>query len=340
MSEEVDTTGKSRYTLAGSEALAAGVSHPWPAREEQRSASRDVGEHEYATKQDVEQFLIRPTESGLDAAIARMDETRNQGDVSQIGFAEREVLYSAASFAEAHRIHQHVPDEDEMGQAYHDIRETVDVAVDDLNHAKDGLDDLHGHIASGGTVEQEVYMESAQAAFIAETQLRDARDHLYQVTTPVIPGKDNYDFIHLVPDREGPAGPEAAVLETSSSPAWTLDEARDRMIAVCEFDASDPRAPEMLTPEQQSQHLEAVLDAVESFRSMQRNGAQPEEARGQEQQAGMEGMSAEEVAELRSVVAHDFPQTEPGAQSSVTGQASTTQPWREAGRSTDDGIER
>lgn len=268
MSEDVDTTYKSRFLLAGSELMNWGVTHPWPAQGE-RNSSRDQAEHEYATKQDVEQFLIPPTESGMDASVARMDETRRQGDASEVGFAERQVLYSASAFAEAHRIHQHVPDQDHMGQAYHDIREMVDVAVKALNHAKDAVDDIHGHISWGGPVEQEVYMESAEAAFIAETQLRDARDHLYRITTPVIPGKDHYDFVHLIPDPEGTTRPEEAVLEASPNPPRTLDEARERMIEVCEFDVSDPMAHETLTPVQQSQHVGAVVDAVDTFRSMQ-----------------------------------------------------------------------
>jgi hypothetical protein len=275
----------------------------------ERSA-RPTGEHEYATKQDVETKLIGPTERVMDESIRDLEQARTQGDASRVGFAEREVLRSAAHFAESHRIHQHVPNREQMGQAYEDVREVFDDVVKDLNQAKDGLESVHGRIASGEAVDQDVYMDWAEAAFIAEYQLRDARDRLYEVTTPVIPGKDDYDFVHLVPDREGPNGPEAAVLDTTAIPDRNLDQARERMIAVCEFDATDPRAPEMLTPEQQSQHVEAVLEAVESFRSMQQNDPQIEDGRGQEQQTGVEGMSAEEVSELRSVVSHDFPTTQ------------------------------
>lgn len=233
-------------------------------------------EHDFATREVIDKRHIPAIEAVLDQSLADLDQARNQGPASAVFFAEREVLRSAANFAEIYRIHHHAPSQDARDQQYWDDPEAFNRCEHRADQAAGRLARLDQRIAAGSDpVEREDYLAAADACFLAQNDLhragvslRQTGVSLRQTTTPVIEAMPDYDFAALAPSDPDPESADQAVLEVTGIGVETLDQARELMIRVCRFDAGDPRTADLLTAEQQSRHVDAVITAVETFRSM------------------------------------------------------------------------
>ncbi|MGK4188069.1 hypothetical protein AB0X98_07820 [Rothia koreensis] len=226
-------------------------------------------EHDFATREVIGERHIPAIEAVLDQSLADLDQARNQGPASAVFVAEREVLRSAANFAEIHRIHHHAPGQDARDQQYWDDLEAFNRCEHRADQAAGRLARLDQRIAAGsGPVEREDYLAAADACFLAQNDLHRAGMSLRQTTTPVIEAMPDYDFAALAPSDPDPDSADQAVLEVTGAGVETLDQARELMIRVCRFDAGDPRTVDLLTAEQQSRHVAAVITAIETFRSM------------------------------------------------------------------------
>lgn len=226
-------------------------------------------EHDFATREVIDKRHIPAIEAVLDQSLADLDQARNQGQASAVFVAEREVLRSAANFAEIHRIHHHAPGQEARDQQYWDDLEAFNRCEHRADQAAGRLARLDQRIAAGsGPVDREDYLAAAEACLLAQNDLRQAGVSLRQTTTPVIEAMPDYDFAALAPSDPDPENADDAVLEVTGAGVETLDQARELMIRVCRFDAGDPRTVDLLTADQQSRHVAAVITAVETFRGM------------------------------------------------------------------------
>lgn len=219
-------------------------------------------EHDFASREVIDKRHIPAIEAVL-------DQSRNQGPASAVFFAEREVLRSAANFAEIHRIHHHAPNDGARDQQYWDDLEAFNRCEHRADQAAGRLAQLDQRIAAGSDpVDREEYLAAADACFLAQNNLRRAGMSLRQTTTPVIGAMPDYDFAALAPSNPDPESADHAVLEVTGAEVDILDQPRELIIRVCRFDAGDPRTADLLTAEQQSRHVAAVITAIETFRSM------------------------------------------------------------------------
>lgn len=297
--------------------------------------------HHFATTGEVEPAL-RDERKNVSEWAQKMHRDEPVVSETDMNLIRRVFCEKASLYAETARIHAAVPDEND--QPFAEERQAEYKAYNRLRDAVPDADDVVNRI-NDEPVSWDEHEQAARERFEASNQWREAREALYAASTPPV---GDYDFdamrLNTLDPTDRPKGDTAFVqrgAEALIEGTGSLDQARDHLIEVCQWDRY-PEALEALSAPELREHTHVVEEAVEAFNTKldRENEEEISHQFGRDRGRGQEDISAEEVAELRSVVAHDFPESAPGGQAPVTGQASTTEQWREAGRSTEHDLNR
>lgn len=298
--------------------------------------------HHFATTGEVEPALRDERENVSDWAqkMHRDEAVVSETDMNLI---RRIYLEKASLYAETARIHAAVPDADD--QPFAEERQAEYKAYNRLRDAVPDADDVVNRI-NDEPVSWDEYQQVARERFEASNQWREAREALYAASTPPV---GDYDFDAMRLNSLDPADRPKGEAEFARQ--WTenliegtgsLDQARDHLIEVCQWDRY-PEALDALDGADMRAHTHIVEQAVDTFNTKfdQENEVAFRQEFGLDRERGQEDISAEEVAELRSVVSHDFPSAHP-----AYGQLGPDSGSQQAGQGTyprndlDEGVQR
>jgi hypothetical protein len=268
--------------------------------------------HHFATTGEVEPAL-RDERKNVNEWAQKMHRDEAVASETDMNLIRRIYCEKASLYAETARIHAAVPDEND--QPFAEERQAEYKAYNRLRDAVPDADDVVNRI-NDEPVSWDEYERAARERFEASNQWREAREALYAASTPPV---GDYDFdamrLNSLDPADRPKGEVAFAQQWAENlieGTGSLDQARDHLIEVCQWDRY-PEALDALSGSGMRAHAHIVEQAVETFNAKfdQANGVEVSHETGLDRGRGQEDISAEEVAELRSVVAHDFPSAQP-----------------------------